>query len=1080
MNDYFKPSEWYGAVTLQERISTLKECKYVRERQHLNSKLGKLRMNHWISQSPFINESYFNGWLESVGITEKEFLFLLSNPKSIVAKSNIDSSEWFLDIVQAFTHHPIHTNSPHLSKSTETQGINGFLVIIMPLIEQALQRLRDGISDIISTAAFAPFDADGIESILTANLPSRILRILNRTLILELNIARLRGILDGDTPSDRFKSFLRIIRQKDKIISLLKEYPVLARQLTLCLKQWVKFSLEFLRHLCKDYEQLQSKLTPEKSIGTLVELQSEAGDRHRDGRSVLILTFNTGYRVVYKPRSMGLDIRFQELLHWINDRLGQPLFNTMKVLDCGTYGWEQYVSREDCTQEKQVERFYERMGGYLCILYLLRASDFHSENVIACGEHPILVDLETLFQPQTNKAQSKLADENARRILNFSVLCAGLLPQWQYSADKSRQVDFSGIGARKDQITHFEVPGLEGTNTDEMRIIRKKVQIRKLDSRPILNHIDVDEIQYINSITDGFTKIYRLIMRYKMDLLAENGFLTQFLRDEIRVVLRATRTYSVLLNESYHPDVLHDAFDRDLLLNQLWMHLKHFPHLAKIILMELEDLQKGDIPIFTTYPASHDIWSSSRVHTKDFFNESGMTLVKKLIHDMTENDLQKQVWITRASLATISRKSVLSQLHTTPFGSRRNKIDRKCLIAASKAVGDRLGELVVRGEKDAGWIGLEFDTSRDQVSLMPLGIDLYDGLSGIVLFLAYLGMITQDESYSELARASLVNIGYQIEQKKPSMTGIGAFNGWGGLVYALAHLGVLWKESHLINEAERIANIIPDLIKVDKWYDIINGSAGCIASLLCLDHVAPSDYTINTAIECGNRLVAHGSTMESGIGWINPANKVRPLIGFSHGTSGISWALLKLANRTDNHHFTTAALSALEYERMLFSVKYENWPDLREFENHEAISNENFRYSTSWCHGAPGIGLARLDMIKHLHDPQIASEIEIALRTTLAKGFGLNHCLCHGDVGNLEFVLAASNHTNPEMRVSIAQRLQDIIDTITNYGYRCGNILGTESPGLMTGIAGIGYELLRLAEPTKVPSVLTLSAPKSS
>jgi type 2 lantibiotic biosynthesis protein LanM len=1080
MKDYFKASEWYGAVTMQERISTFKESKSVKVRPHLNSKLGKLRMNQWISQSPFSNESYFNRWLELVGITEKEFLFVLSDPKWIVAESNIDSSEWFFDIVQAFTHYSIRMDSPHLlSKGTETQGIDGFLVIIGPLIEQALQRLRDGIREINRTAAFTPFDADSIESILSANLPSRILRILNRTLVLELNIARLRGILNGDTPSERFKAFLQIIRQKDKIISLLKEYPVLARQLTLCLNQWLRFSLEFLRHLCKDYEQLQSTLSPDKSIGILVELQSEAGDKHRDGRSVLILRFSTGYRVVYKPRSMGLDVRFQDLLHWINDRVGKPLFYTMKVLDCGTYGWEQYIRREDCTQEEEVERFYERMGGYLCILYLLRASDFHSENVIACGEHPILIDLETLFQPQLKKGHSKLADENVRRILNFSVLCVGLLPQWQYSDDETRPADFSGIGARKDQIMHFEVPVFEGTNTDEMRIIPKKLQIKKLDSRPILNHIDVDEIQYVNAITDGFTKIYRLIMRCKIDLLAENGFLTQFSRDEIRVVLRATRTYSVLLNGCYHPDVLRDAFDRDLLLNQLWMHLKHFPQLAKIILMELEDLQKGDIPIFTTYPASHDIWSSSRVHTKDFFDVSGMTLVRKLVQDMSENDLQRQLWITRASLATISSKNVPSQLPAPPLGSRRNKIHRKYLLAAAKAVGDRLVELVVRGEKDAGWIGLEFDTSKDQVSLMPLGIDLYDGLPGIVLFLAYLGMVTQDRSYSELARASLVNIRYQIKHKKSFMTGIGAFNGWGGLVYTLTHLGVLWKEPHLINEAERITTIIPDLIKVDKWYDIIFGSAGCIASLLCLDHVAPSDYTINIAIECGNRLVAHATSMESGIGWINPANKERPLIGFSHGTTGILWALLKLANRTDNYHFTTTALSALEYERMLFSVKHENWPDLRKFENREDVSNKNFRYSTSWCHGAPGIGLARLDMVKYLHDPQIASEIEIALRTTLAKGFGYNHSLCHGDLGNLEFLLAGSNYTNTELKVSMDHRLQYIIEAITNYGYRCGNILGAESPGLMTGIAGIGYELLRLAEPTKVPSVLTLSAPRS-
>ena len=32
-----------------------------------------------------------------------------------------------------------------------------------------------------------------------------------------------------------------------------------------------------------------------------------------------------------------------------------------------------------------------------------------------------------------------------------------------------------------------------------------------------------------------------------------------------------------------------------------------------------------------------------------------------------------------------------------------------------------------------------------------------------------------------------------------------------------------------------------------------------------------------------------------------------------------------------------------------------------------------------------------------------------------------------------------------------------------------------DSPELMTGLAGIGYQLMRLAEPQRVPSLLTLA-----
>jgi lantibiotic modifying enzyme len=49
-----------------------------------------------------------------------------------------------------------------------------------------------------------------------------------------------------------------------------------------------------------------------------------------------------------------------------------------------------------------------------------------------------------------------------------------------------------------------------------------------------------------------------------------------------------------------------------------------------------------------------------------------------------------------------------------------------------------------------------------------------------------------------------------------------------------------------------------------------------------------------------------------------------------------------------------------------------------------------------------------------------------------------------------------------------------ILDSIDTHGWLTSIPLGVETPGLMTGIAGIGYELLRLAEPDLVPCLLTL------
>jgi lantibiotic modifying enzyme len=194
----------------------------------------------------------------------------------------------------------------------------------------------------------------------------------------------------------------------------------------------------------------------------------------------------------------------------------------------------------------------------------------------------------------------------------------------------------------------------------------------------------------------------------------------------------------------------------------------------------------------------------------------------------------------------------------------------------------------------------------------------------------------------------------------------------------------------------------------------------------------------------------------------------------------MAWALLRLATATGIGRFGTAAREAMGYERHLFAPAQGNWPDLRE---HTAATKPatavGQTFMTAWCHGAPGIGLGRLASLPYLGELEMRQEIGVALETTRAQGFGYNHSLCHGDLGNLDLLIEANIRLG---RVDLQSHINDIaamiVDDMRQNGWRCGNPLGVESPGLMTGLAGMGYELLRLAEPTCVPSVLSLASPK--
>jgi len=102
-------------------------------------------------------------------------------------------------------------------------------------------------------------------------------------------------------------------------------------------------------------------------------------------------------------------------------------------------------------------------------------------------------------------------------------------------------------------------------------------------------------------------------------------------------------------------------------------------------------------------------------------------------------------------------------------------------------------------------------------------------------------------------------------------------------------------------------------------------------------------------------------------------------------------------------------------------------------------------------------------------------EIRTAVRATLGEGFGFNHCLCHGDLGNLELVREAGRVLEDEDLAAQAERIAGrILTQIEQDGPRCGASIHTEIPGLLTGL---GYGLMRAARPERVPSVLLLELP---
>ena len=392
-------------------------------------------------------------------------------------------------------------------------------------------------------------------------------------------------------------------------------------------------------------------------------------------------------------------------------------------------------------------------------------------------------------------------------------------------------------------------------------------------------------------------------------------------------------------------------------------------------------------------------------------------------------------------------------------------------LDAADQIGAKLHRDAVWAGCRCNWIGpsMEFVDSEWRVVHRACGGDLYNGTSGIALFLWRLAAVTGEAAYRRTADGA-------IEQALGSAAfhqgrSVGFYSGLTGISFAAHCMGRHKQAQSLLESAFHTAPGAQDI-------DVVSGVAGAIPALLSIK----SELALRHATQCGDHLLACATTDGEMYSWDTVgASARRHLTGYSHGASGIAHALLELYSVVHEDRFRDAAERALGYEHRWYDPARGNWPDFRS--DAQGGGNEP-AYGLAWCHGAPGIGLARLRAYEILGHEDYRKQAEIALSTTAAQLAihtlsAQNLSLCHGACGNAELLIAAStvfgaDHWMEQARDVGRYGIETFLTTRTPWP--CGVLGAGETPNLMLGVAGIGYFYLRLHDPAHVPSVLLVTA----
>lgn len=725
------------------------------------------------------------------------------------------------------------------------------------------------IASLQQRALTLPFEPQQLTEVFLARLGEQFLGRWERTFVLELQVARLQGRLSGQTPQARFLDYVRQLCQPGRMLALLEEYPVMARALVETMQQWLRSSIELLERLCADWSVLSEQLALTSEPGLLVDVQCGLGDPHREGRTVMLLTFSSGWQLISKPRSLAIDRHFQQLLIWLNERGTQPAFHPLPILDRGSYGWVEYVQPQPCRSQAEVERFYERMGSLLALLSVLQATDIHAENLLAVGEHPVLVDLEMLFQPRAGDPDRLLPTASALLLSEQSLLRTGLLPHRILTSQGSGGIDLSGLGGEGTQRSPFPEPRWQAPSTDQMCLVHVPLEVAERQNRPHLQGQGTSVLAFREQFLAGFDRMYRLLWESRDQMIAE--ILPRFAQDEIRVVVRDTLCYSILLWASFHPDLLRDALEREQHFDHLWRQAAEHAALRRTLPWERRDLWRGDIPLLTATPAGRTVCASDGEPLESLIQMPALEVVQERLSQMGERDLARQRWLIEAKLSSMHLGSDASE--GTQFLIEQEPIPATGtrLLEEARAIGSRLDELAACQPDGANWLDLLTLGGTPCLT----GSDLYRGTTGIALFLSYLGKVGGEERFTTLAQQALAAVRQQLAQQvQRERTTLGAFSGLAGVVYLLTHLGRLWAEPALWHEAHTLAALLPPLIAADDHLDIIAGSAGCVLALLSLHAVSPHPETLKIARRCGDRLLSTAQPMTSGVAWRHPLSKL--------------------------------------------------------------------------------------------------------------------------------------------------------------------------------------------------------------
>lgn len=437
-----------------------------------------------------------------------------------------------------------------------------------------------------------------------------------------------------------------------------REYSMAARFVATVTRQWRSLVDSFVSRLTDDSSTIRSRFdVPERDR---VDAISSMGDAHDGGKRVLLVEFEGGTELLYKPRSIEPEDRFYEFESWLCEEFSDvPERSTPRRVVRSSYGWVEKVEPASHDTIDAVEDYYRSAGALACIAYVLNVSDCHVENIVSTSRAPTLVDAETVLELGASPAEADhldAASELARHVYGSTVLGTYLFP---FGTGVDR---FSGLGLNDERDAELPELSWVDVNTDAMDIEYETPTNSFRQNLPTCDGELVPPHEFVDEIVDGFETTYDAIADARQTV--RRKVVETFDEVECRKIVRDTRAYHTLLltlstpkylrSGAWHGYKIQDVLSRRSppasVEGKTELHNLDVERWDGIVEAERRSILRRDIPKFTVLSDDVGLYYDGELVVRNLTLESGVERACTKIEELSDDDERFQSGLIRACL----------------------------------------------------------------------------------------------------------------------------------------------------------------------------------------------------------------------------------------------------------------------------------------------------------------------------------------------------------------------------------------------------------------------------------------------